>query len=82
MCWHGDKIKEEQNTLASKDYEMRVACCCEMVCRAEYKLDIFQNWILSTVHLQKFKFSQILLGDKNATSHCSKIISTLTERQL
>jgi hypothetical protein len=26
----------------------------------------------------KFKFSQILLGDKNATSLCSKIISTLT----
>ena len=27
--------------------------------------------------MEKFKFSQILLGDKNATSLCSKIISTL-----
>ena len=27
--------------------------------------------------LEKFKFSQILLGDKNATSLCSKNISTL-----
>ena len=32
----------------------------------------------STVHLYKFKFSQILLGDKNATSLCSENISTLT----
>ena len=28
----------------------------------------------------KFKFSQILLGDKNATYICPKIISTLNAR--
>ena len=45
------------------------------------KVEIFleQREILSfsTVHLLKFRFSQILLGDKNATYLCSKIISTL-----
>ena len=30
------------------------------------------------MHLEKFKFSQILLGDTNATYLCSKSISTLT----
>jgi hypothetical protein len=30
------------------------------------------------ISVEKFKFSQILLGDKNATSLCSKNISTLT----
>ena len=39
---------------------------------------ICENLNFSTVHLSKFKFSQILLGDKNATDLCSKIISTLT----
>ena len=29
------------------------------------------------ISVEKFKFSQILLGDKNATSLCSKNISTL-----
>jgi hypothetical protein len=31
----------------------------------------------STVHPEKFEFSQMLLGDKKATYLCSKIISTL-----
>ena len=31
------------------------------------------------ISLLKFKFSQILLGDKNATYLCSKIISTLKQ---
>ena len=31
------------------------------------------------MHLNEFKFSQILLGDKKATYLCSKIISTLRE---
>ena len=34
------------------------------------------------IFLLKFKFSQILLGEKNATSLCSKIISTLIEPHL
>ena len=34
---------------------------------------------IEIISLLKFKFSQILLGDKNATSLCSKIISTLYE---
>ena len=38
---------------------------------------ICENMNFSTVHLYKFKFSQILLGDKNTTYLCSKIISTL-----
>jgi hypothetical protein len=38
---------------------------------------ICENLNFSTVHPEKFKFSQILLGDKNATYLCSKIISTL-----
>ena len=38
---------------------------------------ICENLNFSTVHLKKFKFLQILLGDKNATYLCSKIISTL-----
>ena len=38
---------------------------------------ICENLNFSTVHLWKFKFSQILLVDKNATYLCSKIISTL-----
>ena len=33
-------------------------------------------WIF-LLHPEKFKFSQFLLGDKNATYLCSKIISTL-----
>ena len=38
---------------------------------------ICENLNFSTVHHEKFKFSQILLGDKNSTYLCSKIISTL-----
>ena len=38
---------------------------------------ICENSNFSTVYLWKFKFSQILLGDKNAAYLCSKIISTL-----
>ena len=38
---------------------------------------ICENLNFSTWHLLKFKFSQILLGDKNATYLCSKAISTL-----
>ena len=34
------------------------------------------------ISLLKFKFSQILLGDKNATYLCSKIIFTLLSRYL
>jgi hypothetical protein len=43
---------------------------------------ISENLNFSTVHLWKFKFSQILLGDKNATYLCSKIISILTFNHL
>ena len=42
---------------------------------------ICENMNFSTVHLYKFKFSQILLGDKNTTYLCSKIISTLSKFQ-
>ena len=38
---------------------------------------ICENLNFSTVHPEKFKFLQILLGEKNATYICSKIISTL-----
>ena len=38
---------------------------------------ICRNLNFSTVHPEKFKFSQILLGDKNATYLCAKIIFTL-----
>ena len=38
---------------------------------------ICEDLNFSTVHLQKFKFSQILLGDEKAIYLCSKIISTL-----
>ena len=38
---------------------------------------ICENLNFSTVHPEKFKFSQILPGDKNPTYLCSKIISTL-----
>ena len=38
---------------------------------------ICENLNFSTVHPEKFKFSQVLLGHKNATYLCSKIISTL-----
>ena len=38
---------------------------------------ICENLNFSTVHLKKFKYSQILLGDKNTSYLCSKIISTL-----
>ena len=31
------------------------------------------------ISVEKFKFSRILLGDKNATSLCSKNISTLVQ---
>ena len=45
------------------------------------KIRTFSRYIFRTekgcVSLLKFKFSQILLGDKNATYLCSKIISTL-----
>ena len=41
---------------------------------------ICRNLNFSAVHPEKFKFSQILLGDKNATYLCSKIISTLLKR--
>ena len=34
------------------------------------------------ISVEKFKFSQILLGDKNATSLCSKNISTLNKQSL
>ena len=40
---------------------------------------ICKNLNFSTVHLQEFKFSQILLGDKNTTYFCSEIISTLSK---
>ena len=40
--------------------------------------NICENLNFSTVHLKNSNFSQILLGDKNATYLCSKIISTLT----
>ena len=46
---------------------------------------ICENLNFSTVHPEKFKFLQILLGDKNTTSLSSKIISTLVimfDRQL
>ena len=39
---------------------------------------VCENLNFSTVHPEKFKFLQILLGDKNATYLCSKIISTLS----
>ena len=39
---------------------------------------ICENLNFSIVHPEKFKFSQILLGDKNATYLCSKVMSTLT----
>ena len=38
---------------------------------------IWENLNFSTLYLKKFKFLQILLGDKIATYLCSKIISTL-----
>ena len=38
---------------------------------------ICENLNFSTVHPEKFKFSQILMGGKNANYPCSKIISTL-----
>jgi hypothetical protein len=38
---------------------------------------IWENLIFFTAQLEKFKFLQILLGDKNPTYLCSKIISTL-----
>ena len=41
-----------------------------------YHLAKFAKILIS---IEKFKFLQILLGDKNATSLCSKNISTLTE---
>ena len=44
--------------------------------------EVCENLNFSTGHLYKFKFSQILLGDKNATSLCSKIISTLYQQTL
>ena len=34
-------------------------------------------WNFSTVTVEKFKFSEFLLGDKNATYLSSKTISTL-----
>ena len=37
---------------------------------------ICENLNFSTVHPEEFKFSQISLGDKNATYLCFKIIST------
>jgi hypothetical protein len=39
---------------------------------------ICENLNFSPVQPKKFKFSQILLGDKNATYLCSEIISTVT----
>ena len=39
---------------------------------------VCENLNFSTVHPEKFKFLQILLGNKNATFFCTKIISTLT----
>ena len=38
---------------------------------------ICENLNFSTVHPENCKFSQILLGDKNAAYLCSNIISTL-----
>ena len=43
---------------------------------------ICENLNFCTVHHEKFKFSQILLGDKNPTHLCSKIISFLPWRSL
>ena len=35
--------------------------------------------LLLSIQIEKFKFSQILLDDKNATSLCSKNVSTLSQ---
>ena len=39
-----------------------------------------ENLNFSTVHSRKFKFSEFLLDDNNATSTCSQTISTLTRK--
>ena len=45
--------------------------------RSYHPAKFLKIWIFSTVHNEKFKFSQILLGDNNATYLCSRIIPTL-----
>ena len=42
----------------------------------------FSFLLVLAFSVEKFKFSQILLGDKNATSLCSKNISTLPKPQI
>ena len=64
---------------------MNIVCKVEIF--LEQREDVFlspskicENLNFSTVHPEKFKFLQILLGDKNTTYLCSKIISTLPSK--